>query len=41
MDTQLTEIREQQKATWNKFSPGWKKWDHFTMKFLQPIQKSK
>ena len=37
METQLTEIREQQKATWNKFSPGWKKWDDFTMKFLQPM----
>ena len=37
MEQQLTEIREQQKATWNKFSPGWKKWDDFTMKFLQPM----
>ncbi|MGI8581266.1 MAG: class I SAM-dependent methyltransferase [Chitinophagaceae bacterium] len=37
MEPQLTEIREQQKATWNKFSPGWKKWDDFTMKFLQPM----
>ena len=37
METQLIEIREQQKATWNKFSPGWKKWDDFTMKFLQPM----
>ncbi|MDB5230253.1 MAG: methyltransferase type 11 [Chitinophagaceae bacterium] len=37
MTTQLDEIREQQKATWNKFSPGWKKWDDFTMKFLQPM----
>ena len=30
METQLIEIREQQKATWNKFSPGWKKWDDFS-----------
>ena len=37
MDTQLTEIREQQKETWNKFSPGWKKWDDFTMNFLKPM----
>ena len=37
MEQQLTDIREQQKATWNKFSPGWKKWDDFTMKFLQPM----
>ena len=37
MEQQLTEIREQQKATWNKFSPGWKKWDEFTMNFLKPM----
>jgi ubiquinone/menaquinone biosynthesis C-methylase UbiE len=37
MEIQLIEIREQQKATWNKFSPGWKKWDDFTMNFLKPM----
>jgi ubiquinone/menaquinone biosynthesis C-methylase UbiE len=37
MDTRLEEIREQQKATWNKFSSGWKKWDAFNMRFLQPM----
>jgi ubiquinone/menaquinone biosynthesis C-methylase UbiE len=37
METQLLEIREQQKQTWNKFSPGWKKWDGFTMNFLKPM----
>jgi ubiquinone/menaquinone biosynthesis C-methylase UbiE len=37
MEAQLTEIREQQKETWNKFSPGWKKWDDFTMNFLKPM----
>src|SRR5829696_8680855 len=37
MEPQLTEIREQQKETWNKFSPGWKKWDDFTMNFLKPM----
>ncbi|HUS03017.1 MAG TPA: class I SAM-dependent methyltransferase [Chitinophagaceae bacterium] len=37
MEPQLTEIREQQKKTWNKFSPGWKKWDDFTMNFLKPM----
>jgi ubiquinone/menaquinone biosynthesis C-methylase UbiE len=31
------EIRDQQKDLWNKFSPGWKKWDDFTMEFLRPI----
>lgn len=37
MDSQMLQIREQQKETWNKFSPGWKKWDQFTMNFLQPM----
>ncbi len=37
MEQKLTEIREQQKATWNAFSPGWKKWDDFTMNFLKPM----
>jgi ubiquinone/menaquinone biosynthesis C-methylase UbiE len=37
MEAQLTEIRDQQKETWNKFSPGWKKWDDFTMNFLKPM----
>lgn len=37
MDQQLIDIREQQKQSWNKFSPGWKKWDDMTMEFLQPM----
>ena len=37
MEQQLEEIREQQKAAWNKFSPGWKKWDDLTMDFLNPM----
>jgi ubiquinone/menaquinone biosynthesis C-methylase UbiE len=36
MEQQLEQIREQQKASWNKFSPGWKKWDDLTMDFLKP-----
>ncbi|TNE60530.1 MAG: methyltransferase domain-containing protein [Bacteroidetes bacterium] len=35
MQAQHLSIREQQKASWNAFSPGWKKWDDFTMRFLQ------
>jgi ubiquinone/menaquinone biosynthesis C-methylase UbiE len=34
------QIREQQKAIWNKFSAGWKKWDEFTMNFLRPMGKA-
>lgn len=37
MEQQLEAIREQQKATWNKFSPGWKNWDDLTMDFLKPM----
>src|SRR6185369_10459184 len=37
MEQQLEAIRDQQKETWNKFSPGWKKWDEFTMDFLKPM----
>lgn len=37
MEKQLEEIREQQKESWNKFSPGWKKWDNEFMDFLKPM----
>lgn len=37
MDTLLAEIREQQKQSWNKFSPGWKKWDAINREFLGPM----
>jgi len=37
MDIQLEQIRDQQKASWNKFSPGWRKWDVLMMDFLHPI----
>jgi ubiquinone/menaquinone biosynthesis C-methylase UbiE len=39
MNQQLEEIREQQKQAWNKFSPGWKKWDDLTMEMLKPMGK--
>lgn len=37
MEELLKEIRSQQKASWDKFSPGWKKWDSLMMDFLQPV----
>jgi ubiquinone/menaquinone biosynthesis C-methylase UbiE len=37
MEQQLQDIREAQKASWNKFSPGWKKWDKEFMDFLKPM----
>ncbi len=35
MNTELIQIRENQRNSWNSFSGGWKKWDDFTMQFLQ------
>ncbi len=40
MNAQLEEIRDQQRQSWNKFSPGWKKWDRLTMEFLRPMGES-
>jgi ubiquinone/menaquinone biosynthesis C-methylase UbiE len=37
MNAAQEEIRDQQKAAWNKFSPGWRKWDSFNMAFLRPM----
>jgi ubiquinone/menaquinone biosynthesis C-methylase UbiE len=37
MNQQLQDIRDQQRQSWNKFSPGWKKWDEMTMAFLGPM----
>jgi len=37
MEQHHKEISEQQKASWNKFSPGWKKWDREFMEFLKPM----
>lgn len=31
-----SEISTAQRASWNKFAPGWKKWDELTMEFLAP-----
>jgi len=37
MEQPLEEIRDKQKASWNKFSPGWKKWDVMIMDYLAPM----
>jgi ubiquinone/menaquinone biosynthesis C-methylase UbiE len=37
MELELVQIRDQQKDSWNKFSPGWKKWDNLFMDFLKPM----
>jgi ubiquinone/menaquinone biosynthesis C-methylase UbiE len=37
MQLELQAIREQQRESWNRFSPGWKKWDDVFMNFLRPM----
>jgi ubiquinone/menaquinone biosynthesis C-methylase UbiE len=37
MEDKQLEIREKQRESWNKFAPGWQKWDEFTMKFIKPL----
>ncbi|MBK8552767.1 MAG: class I SAM-dependent methyltransferase [Ignavibacteria bacterium] len=37
MEKQLEQISQQQRESWNKFSPGWKKWDELFMDFLKPM----
>ena len=37
MSTQLEQIRDQQQATWDKFSAGWKKWDELVMAWLANV----
>ncbi len=37
MNQQQTDIREQQRQSWNRFAPGWEKWDTLTMDFLSPL----
>ena len=36
MEQQFQEIRDKQKASWNQFSPGWKKWDVEIRNHMQP-----
>ena len=31
------EVREQQRQTWDRFSPGWMKWDALVMGMLAPV----
>lgn len=37
MEVQVNNIQQQQKESWDKFSPGWKKWDDLVMDFLNPM----
>src|SRR5262245_13776690 len=37
METALEQVRNQQQATWNKFSAGWKKWDDLVLSWIGPV----
>lgn len=37
MNEQQQAIRDEQKEKWNTVSNGWKKWNEFTMHFLEPM----
>ncbi len=37
MTSQLEQISQQQKDSWNKSSAGWKRWDSLMMEFLGPV----
>lgn len=37
MPSKETQIRDQQRETWDRFSGGWKKWDEFVMQWLAPV----
>lgn len=37
MSSTLDQIRDQQRATWDRFSAGWKKWDELVLSWLAPF----
>ena len=37
MSSTLDRIRDQQRATWDRFSAGWKKWDELVLSWLAPF----
>lgn len=37
MEERLIQIRDQQRQTWDKFSPGWKKWDGHVLSWIAPV----
>jgi hypothetical protein len=37
MSSNLDEIREQQRDTWDRFSAGWKSWNDLVMGWLAPF----
>jgi ubiquinone/menaquinone biosynthesis C-methylase UbiE len=37
MSSNLDQIRDQQRETWDRFSAGWKKWDELVLDWLNPF----
>lgn len=37
MSSNLDQIRDQQRETWDRFSAGWKKWDELVLDWLSPF----
>src|SRR3990172_752162 len=37
MSSNLDQIRDQQRETWDRFSAGWKKWDAMVLGWLAPF----
>jgi ubiquinone/menaquinone biosynthesis C-methylase UbiE len=37
MSSNLDQIRDQQRETWDQFSAGWKKWDEMVLGWLAPF----
>lgn len=37
MELQLQQTRDEQRESWNSFSPRWRKWDELFMDFLKPM----
>jgi hypothetical protein len=37
MSSNLDQIRDQQRGTWDRFSAGWKKWDTMVLGWLAPV----
>lgn len=37
MSSNLDQIRDQQRETWDRFSTGWKKWDEMVQRWLAPF----
>ena len=40
MSSNLDQIRDQQRQTWDRLSSGWKKWDEAVLAWLSPFREA-